>query len=518
MIRSRWFTFQWQGALKQWRSIENIVILVELPPATQPEAVLLAQNLPNLIWLADSGAVHAGPTRDALQTLRDARCNLVGSVVNHAPGGLKTRFSRWTTAVAAAFLLCADLADVDAQTQSGPPTNAQFAITASAPQATAPADPIEQARNLLRSTLSSQNPPIVPASTRSPSPVNGDAANSLALVNQAPPAGLAAPTPTLATPAPTLIETNLAFSATAAGHRAGWQTKLTLGPGDVLDLGLFGQPETARKEVPIGPDGRISFLQAQDVVASGLTVDDLRTNLEQELGKFYRSPRVTITPVAYNSKKYYVLGKVANRGVFPLDRPVTIVEAVARAKGLETGILDQQNSVDLVDLQRSFLMRQGKRLPVNLEGLFQQGDLSQNVVLEPEDYLYFAAGALKEVYVLGEVRLPGPVPYTEQTTVIRALAARGGFTDRAYKSAVVVVRGSLNSPQIYKVDTLATVDARGLDFKLQPKDIVYVNWRPFIKAEELLDLAATAFTQSAVAAWAGKNIGPLITHPFLPDL
>ena len=183
-----------------------------------------------------------------------------------------------------------------------------------------------------------------------------------------------------------------------------------------------------------------------------------------------------------------------------------------------TGILDNQNSVDLVDLQRSFLMRDGKRLPVNLERLFQQGDLSQNIGVEPDDYLYFAPGAVKEVYVLGEVRAPGPQPWTENTTVIAALSARGGFTDRAYKTHVLVIRGSLDAPKTFIVDTWATMDARSKDFKLEPKDIVYVSWRPFIKVEELLDIAATAFIQSAVAAWAGKNIGPIITRPILPNL
>ena len=459
---------QWQAALRQWRSIENIVILVELPPATQPEAVLLAQNLPNLIWLSDSGAVHAGPTRDHLQTLRDARCNLVGSVLNHAPRGLKNRFSRWTTAFA--VLLGFAVADLKAQGQPVQPPAA---------------------------------PPVVAA------PAAGQAA---------PPNAVPTPGAPQVQPAAIIAETNLAFSGAAAGRRAAWQQKFTLGPGDVLNFGLFGQPEQARTEVPVGPDGRVSYLQATDIVATGLTVDELRAKIEEELGKYYRSPRVLITPVAYNSKKYYVLGKVMNRGVFPLDRPVTIVEAVARAKGLETGILDNQNSVDLVDLQHSFLMRDGKRLPVDLERLFQQGDLSQNIGLQPDDYLYFAPGALKEVYVLGEIRLPGPLTWTENTTVIRAIAGRGGFTERAYKSRVVVVRGSLNAPQTYVVDTLATVDARALDFKLAPKDIVYISWRPFIKAEELLDLAATAFIQSAVAAWAGQNVGPFISSPILPSL
>jgi len=319
-------------------------------------------------------------------------------------------------------------------------------------------------------------------------------------------------------PAAAPIVTNLAFSAYRSDRRAAWQQRFTLGPGDVLNFALYGQPEFNRAEVPIGPDGRVSYLQAQDVVAAGLTIDELRTKMDQELGKFYRTPHTIITPFLYNSKKYFVLGKVSAGGVFPLDHPVSVVEAVARAHGLQTGILDNQNSIDLVDLQKSFLMRGGKRIPVDLEKLFQHGDLSQNVALEPDDYLYFAPGILKEIYVLGEIRNPGAVIYTENSTVVGAIAARGGFTDRAYKSKVLVVRGSLNAPQTYVVDVLATVDARALDFRLQPKDIVYISWRPFIKAEELLDLAATAFIQSAIAAWAGQNIGPFIRTPFLPSL
>jgi protein involved in polysaccharide export with SLBB domain len=268
----------------------------------------------------------------------------------------------------------------------------------------------------------------------------------------------------------------------------------------------------------VGPDGRVSYLQAQDMQAAGLTIDELRERFDQELSKYYRAPRVIITPYAYNSKKYFVLGKVANKGVFVLDKPTSIVEAVARSHGFETGTIDNQNSVDLVDLQRSFVMRQGKRLPVNLERLFQEGDLSQNIALEPNDYLYFASGNLKEIYVLGEINIPGPMPWTENTTVISAITSRGGFNQRAYKSKVLVLRGSLNKPQTFIVDTWATLDARATDFRLQPKDIVFVGHRPFIRVEELLDLAATAFIQSSVASWTGQNIGPIFTKPILPSL
>ena len=429
---------QWQTALNQWAKIDNIVILVELPAASEPETVLLAENLPNLIWLSDSGKSDAAECREQLTTLRDARCNLVGSVLNHEPAPpLKKRFARWTGCIV--FLIGLDLFSANAQ---------------------------------------EANPPVAP-------------------------------------PAPARV-TNLAFSVSTPAQRASWQQRFTLGPGDVLNLGLFGQPELTRLDVLIGPDGRVSYLQAQDIAAAGLTIDELRVKLDEALAQYYRTPRTIVTPVAYRSKKYYVLGKVTQRGVFTLDRPLTIVEAVARAHGLETGLLENQNSVDLADLQRSFLMRGGKRMPVNFEKLFQTGDLSQNIALEPDDYLYFAAANLKEVYVLGEVRSPGPVYWTANTTVMGAIAGRAGFTDRAYKSRVVVVRGSLDHPLTYVVNIWAAFDARSNDFVLEPKDIVYVHYRPFIRAEELLDIAATAFIQSATAAWVGESVPEIITSPIIP--
>src|SRR5436190_2496708 len=80
-------------------------------------------------------------------------------------------------------------------------------------------------------------------------------------------------------PAPT----GAALAANAQTIRAAWQTKLTLGPGDTLNLALLDLPETAQKAVPIGPDGRITFLQARDIQAQGLSIDELRGKLDDAL-------------------------------------------------------------------------------------------------------------------------------------------------------------------------------------------------------------------------------------------
>jgi capsular polysaccharide biosynthesis protein len=87
---------QWRDALNHWRCIENLVILVELPPASVAEAVLLGSNLPNLLWLTQSGKAGAAETRAHLATLRHAHCNLVGAVLNREPAiPVRQRFPRW---------------------------------------------------------------------------------------------------------------------------------------------------------------------------------------------------------------------------------------------------------------------------------------------------------------------------------------------------------------------------------------------------------------------------------------
>jgi protein involved in polysaccharide export with SLBB domain len=424
---------QWRDALHHWRKIENLVIFVELPPASVAEAVLLGSNLPNLVWLADSGNADAAETRAQLETLRHARCNLVGAVLNRASNkSVKSRFPRWVESAASLLMLGVALAGA---------------------QEPAPGSP-----------------------------------------------------PATVTPPPTdVLTTNVHFSVVSPSQRAAWQKRLTLGPGDVLNFGIYRQPELNRAEVVIPPDGMVTFLEAKQVLATGLTIDEFREKLDAELGKYRRAPRSIVTPVAFRSKKYYMLGKVMTKGVYTLDRPMTVLEAVARAHGLENGLVDR-NIIDIADVQRAFLVRNGQRIPLNFEKLFQDGDLTQNISIEPGDYIYFPPTSLKEVYVVGEVRLPGQVNYTPQMNIIGAISARGGYTERAYKSKVLVVRGSINNPQAIAVNTHAILDGREPNFQLKPRDIIYVNSRPFIRVEEVLDLAATAFIQSLISSWVGVDI------------
>jgi protein involved in polysaccharide export with SLBB domain len=116
---------------------------------------------------------------------------------------------------------------------------------------------------------------------------------------------------------------------------------------------------------------------------------------------------------------------------------------------------------------------------------------------------------VQQVYVLGEVGLPGMVTYRPDSTVLSVVSTRGGFNEKAFKSKVLVIRGSLNNPETFAVNTLDSMYGRAADFRLKPRDIVYVSHRPFYKAEDLLDLATVAFIQSVVTAWVGTDVMPI---------
>ena len=298
----------------------------------------------------------------------------------------------------------------------------------------------------------------------------------------------------------------------AAASPTSWRNRYELGPGDVINFSLFGRPELDRPGFRIAPDGTISYLQAQNIQVAGLTIDEARLAIEQGLASNFRSPRVIITPQEVGSKRFTILGKVINRGVVTLERPISLVEAIANAGGLETGLSDR-NTVELADLDRSFVSRKGQQLPVDFRRLLNEGDMKQNIEIEPNDFIFIASSITNDYYVLGAVVNPGVQGLTPDASVVSAISRRGGLTDRAWTNCVLVVRGSFTKPETFVVKLKDILAAKDNDFKLQPKDIVFVSERPWIVAEDILKLALSAFATSASSTWVNLNVDPVLTSP-----
>ena len=277
-----------------------------------------------------------------------------------------------------------------------------------------------------------------------------------------------------------------------------------LGPGDKVDIELLGTSDAPQPSL-VGPDGKIYFNLIPGLKVWGLTLAEARAALEAQLSNYYKNPRVGVTLREVRSSRVWVLGRLQTPGIYPKDGPVTVVEAIARAGGLFTAQFTGTTE-ELADLQHSFLLRHGRFLPVNFQRLIHDGDMSQNVYLEPDDFIYLPSALSTEVYVLGAVNQPRGVSFKDQVTLSSAIANARGTMPGAYLREVVIIRGSLTDPHYAVVNFRDIVRGHAPDLRLQPRDIVYVPDRPLGMWQDAVKSVVDTFVRT-VAANEGVRAG-----------
>lgn len=282
------------------------------------------------------------------------------------------------------------------------------------------------------------------------------------------------------------------------------QKPYALGPGDKLELEILGEKGT-RAETFVTPDSKLYFDLLPGIEVKGKTTQVLQQELEKQLVQFYRQPQVAVTLKDVSSQRVWVLGRVNAPGIYPLKRPLRVLDAVTLAGGLFTSALTG-TSEELADLRHSFLMRGGKMLPVNFEKLIREGDLGQNIYLEPDDFIYLPSSLTNEVYVLGAVTEPRPVGFMNEMNLISALGKGLGMLPSADLGRVKIIRGSLTEPQIATVNALDILRGKAANVRLEPGDIIYVPGTGGISPGGYLRDAVNTFTR-LIAANEGNNAG-----------
>lgn len=109
-----------------------------------------------------------------------------------------------------------------------------------------------------------------------------------------------------------------------------------IGPFDKLTIDVFGIEELSTKEVQTDASGRISFPLAGVVEAAGRTPAEVEEILEQRLRMgFVRDPQVTVNLKETVSQVITVDGQVREPGLYPVIGRMTLIRAVATAKGTD---------------------------------------------------------------------------------------------------------------------------------------------------------------------------------------
>lgn len=216
-----------------------------------------------------------------------------------------------------------------------------------------------------------------------------------------------------------------------------------LGPEDEVSVMVWDHPDLTRK-IRINLEGRISFPLIGEFRAGGLTPLELERRLRALLADGYLvDPQVSIQVTEYRSQKIFVIGAVNSPGMYPLTRKTTLVEALAMAGGVKEDADQEitivrpkggrllQNAVFPEDADPSEVTR--IRLTDVLEGEIGRKEfaVSMDTVFVPK---------IKVFYVTGEVKRPGQYTFVKGMTVLQAISTAGGFTDKAARRKVQVVR------------------------------------------------------------------------------
>ena len=112
------------------------------------------------------------------------------------------------------------------------------------------------------------------------------------------------------------------------------ETDYRIGPEDVLSIVVLGHLDYTRT-VPVRPDGRISLPAVNDVMAAGLTPQELRMRLTESFSKFINSEglEVSVIVTEVHSVKVSVQGNVRTPMRFELRSRTTVLDALAMAGG-----------------------------------------------------------------------------------------------------------------------------------------------------------------------------------------
>ncbi len=201
-----------------------------------------------------------------------------------------------------------------------------------------------------------------------------------------------------------------------------------IGESDTLFISVWGNDELSLS-VRVRPDGKITIPALGEVIAAGVTPGELQGIITDDLKKLVKNPIVTVIVQEINNNKVYIFGGGVDPGVFPLDGRTTLLQLLC--------MIEAANNADL---QRAYVLRQGKKVKEDFYGIFIKGKTEEDILLEANDVIFIPAFEDRNIYVMGAVNAPTAILYREGLKIMEAILAAGGFTDFASKNDTVIFR------------------------------------------------------------------------------
>jgi len=224
-------------------------------------------------------------------------------------------------------------------------------------------------------------------------------------------------------------------------------------PGDLLRIAVFDNPDLTT-ETKVSAGGRIAFPLIGEIEVLGLTPSETQTKIATMLrGRFIKNPLVTVS-VLRKQMTVNLLGEFAKSGLIEVPEGSTLLDVISTAGGLKP------SAGDTLVFKRKVPVNGEARpveeqIEVQLSGLLEGRGAGNNFTVSNGDSLYVPRASF--IFVSGAVKVPGFYRIASGLTVFRSITLAGGFTARAAKSRIKIIRKS---------------DAGDMEIKVKMEDLV----------------------------------------------
>jgi len=154
--------------------------------------------------------------------------------------------------------------------------------------------------------------------------------------------------------------------------------------GDQIQINVWKNPELSLSE-PIRPDGKISVPLTGDVMAAGLTPEELAEIIEKRLSDYVKNPNVTIILTSLQGHAFLsrirVTGSVERSLSLTYHQGMTVLDAV-----LEAGSVDLYADSNNTKLHRR-VKSGSESYDIRLDDILKDGDMTTNITLMPGDII-----------------------------------------------------------------------------------------------------------------------------------
>ncbi|HEV7397349.1 MAG TPA: polysaccharide biosynthesis/export family protein, partial [Pyrinomonadaceae bacterium] len=271
-----------------------------------------------------------------------------------------------------------------------------------------------------------------------------------------------------------------------------------LGPGDVIDVRVFGQPDL-NAVAEVDSDGNISslpFLEAP-IPAKCRTEKEIQKDIATAYSKYIKGPQVSVRITERKSRQpATVFGAVRAPTRLVMVRKVRLNEVMAASGGFTeraSGTIQILHTEPIMcpepgdEVVAATAPVDGSKVPLDLIKIqdLKSGKLEANPFIRPGDYIIVTEA--EPVYVTGSVVAPQGVYMREELTLSVAIAMVGGVRKEAKTNDVRIYRQKPGSKEqeMIKADLSAIKKNQAKDIPLQPYDVIEVGEASMFSAKRL---------------------------------